>query len=168
VGCERARRHRPALIRRLRSNSTPNLAAAEKIDGEFAQSRIWSTPLVAAENAELAAQAEFRWLVADRKRRRTRWRMRQSGANRSPAVRFPDHQGKYREFSRFRPSEAELQPKRSRPLSGFCRNSLLDGTGNYFDGTAIFFEVTGKFNPQNRVSPYERAHWIPTHWIYSP
>ena len=33
---------------------------------------------------------------------RTRWRMAQSDVNCSPASKFPDHQGKYREFLRFR------------------------------------------------------------------
>ena len=32
------------------------------------------------------------------------WRITQSDANQSPWFKFPDHQGKYREFQRFRPS----------------------------------------------------------------
>jgi hypothetical protein len=65
------------------------------------------------------------------------WREPLSAAN---SLIIRENTGNFRDFD---PLEAELQPKRSRPLSGFCRNSLLDGTGNYFDGTGIFFEVTG-------------------------
>ena len=44
------------------------------------------------------------------KRRRTRWRMTQSDANRS-LRKFPDHQGKNREFPDFGPIPAAIMAK---------------------------------------------------------
>jgi hypothetical protein len=38
-----------------------------------------------------------------------------------------------------------LQPKKRCPHSGFRQNSLLNRTGNYFEGTGNFFDVTGNF-----------------------
>jgi hypothetical protein len=73
-------------------------------------------------------------------------------------VKFPDHQGKYREFSRFRPPEAAWKPKNSYILAGFCLNSLLDGTGNFrmlsgnfIGGSGNFLVITG--NPVKVHSP---------------
>jgi hypothetical protein len=74
-------------------------------------------------------------------------------------MRFPDHQGKYREFSRFRGlprPHGEL--KNPYILSGFCLNSLLDGTGNFkilsgnfIGGSGNFLVITG--NPVKVHSP---------------
>jgi hypothetical protein len=52
----------------------------------------------------------------------------------SRVLRLDFLQGKYREFSRFRPSWGRLAAKKSCPLGDFWRNSLLNGTGNYFGG----------------------------------
>jgi hypothetical protein len=69
--------------------------------------------------------------------------MMQSDANCSLASNsliIRESTGNFRDFD---PLEAELQPKKPRLLSGFCRNSLLNRTGNYFGGTGNFFDVTG-------------------------
>ena len=64
---------------------------------------------------------------------------------------FPDHQGNYREFSRFRATEADLELRKPRIIGGFSQNSLLNGSGNfkmlsgnYFAGSGNFLEITGE------------------------
>ena len=97
----------------------------------------------------------------------TGWRMTQSGTNCSLASNsliIRENTGNFRDFD---PLEAELQPKKSRPLSGFCRNSLLDGTGNYFDGTGKFFEVTGNSIRRTGYALIQHPDRILTQWIYS-
>jgi hypothetical protein len=46
-------------------------------------------------------------------------------------------------FYGFGPRGATIKPKKPCPRWSFCRNSLLNGTGNYFGGTGNFFDVTG-------------------------
>jgi hypothetical protein len=53
-----------------------------------------------------------------------------------------ENTGNFRDFGRL---GVELGPNKSCLLSGFCRNSLLNRTGNYFGGTGNFFDVTGNF-----------------------
>jgi hypothetical protein len=53
-----------------------------------------------------------------------------------------ENTGNYRDFGRL---GVELGPNKSCLLWGFCRNSLLNRTGNYFGGTGNFFDVTGNF-----------------------
>src|ERR1019366_6775970 len=53
-----------------------------------------------------------------------------------------ENTGNFRDFAG---PGAELGPNKSCLLSGFCRNSLLNRTGNYFDVTGNFFDVTGNF-----------------------
>ena len=53
-----------------------------------------------------------------------------------------ENTGNFRDFGRL---GVELGPNKSCLLSGFCRNSLLNRTGNYFGGTGNFFNVTGNF-----------------------
>jgi len=38
----------------------------------------------------------------------------------------------------------------TRLLSGFCRNSLVNRTRNYFGGTGNFFDATGNFQGRSR------------------
>src|SRR5271154_2023952 len=65
-------------------------------------------------------------------------------------VKFPDRQGKYREFSRFQSPRHTLQLEKPRLLSGFCQNSLLKRSGNFkmlsgnfFAGSGNLPEITG-------------------------
>jgi hypothetical protein len=51
-----------------------------------------------------------------------------------------ENTGNFRDFG---PPGADLQPKKPCPLGDFWRNSLLNGTGNYFGGTGNFLGVTG-------------------------
>jgi hypothetical protein len=53
-----------------------------------------------------------------------------------------ENTGNYRDFGHL---GVELGPNKPRLLPCFCRNSLLNGTGNYFGGTGNFFDVTGNF-----------------------
>jgi hypothetical protein len=73
-------------------------------------------------------------------------------------VKFTDHQGKYREFPRFRAPRAAWEPRSLYILAGFCLNSLLDGTGNFemssgnfIGGSGNFLVITG--NPVKVHSP---------------
>ena len=71
--------------------------------------------------------------------------MRQSDANQSPrsnSLIIMENTGNFRDFGR---PETGLRPKKPCLLSGFCPNSLLNRTGNYFGGTGNFFDVTGNF-----------------------
>jgi hypothetical protein len=59
-----------------------------------------------------------------------------------------ENTGNFDDFGRL---GAELWPKKPCLLSGFRRNSLLNGTGNfetstanYFAGTGNFLQITGK------------------------
>jgi hypothetical protein len=61
-----------------------------------------------------------------------------------------ENTGNFNDFGRL---EAELWPKKPCLLSGFRRNSLLNGTGNfetstanYFAGTGNFLQITGKLH----------------------
>jgi hypothetical protein len=66
-------------------------------------------------------------------------------------VKFPDHQGKYREFSRFRRSETYLAAeKASRSLQFLSKfptqrsGNFKMLSGNYFAGSGNFLMITGK------------------------
>ncbi len=58
----------------------------------------------------------------------------------SNSLMIRENTGNFRDFD---PFGAEWQPKNPRLLSNFCRNSLLNRTGNYFGETGNFFGVTG-------------------------
>src|SRR5262249_40557236 len=62
---------------------------------------------------------------------KTGWRITQSDTNRSPQSKFPDKQGKNREFLRFDPLLDRMQPGNAPERLSFWRNSLRSGTGNY-------------------------------------
>jgi hypothetical protein len=69
-------------------------------------------------------------------------------------VKFPDHQGKYREFCRFEAILSWPEPKSPRVRCAFLRNSLKIVTGNFDRGS-------GKGNSLIRfragISPAEKA-----------
>ena len=79
--------------------------------------------------------------------------MTQSDANQSPwlnSLITRENTGNFNDFGRL---GAELWPKKPCLLSGFRRNSLLNGTGNfetstanYFAGTGNFLQITGKLH----------------------
>jgi len=48
---------------------------------------------------EARTRADFERFSDKYENRRTEWRMTQSDVNPSPNLKFPDHQGKYREIS---------------------------------------------------------------------
>ena len=71
--------------------------------------------------------------------------MTQSDANCSPqsnSLLNRENTGNLRDLGR---PEAGLQPKKPCLLYGFHRNSLLNRTGNYFEGTGNFFNGSGNF-----------------------
>jgi hypothetical protein len=99
------------------------------------------------------AGAYFDYFWANRKRIRTLRRMTQSDAKQSPMLNSlitRENTGNFDDFGRLR---GELWPKKPCLLSGFRRNSLLNGTGNfetstanYFAGTGNFLQITGKLH----------------------
>ncbi len=60
-----------------------------------------------------------------------------------------ENTGNFRDFGRL---EIELGPNKPCLLSGFCRNSLANRTGNYFGGTGKFFGITGNFQAEQGYS----------------
>ena len=64
--------------------------------------------------------------------------------------------GKYREFRRFRPSRGRVVAEKSPVslLSGFRRNSLLNGTGNFETSTADYFSRNREFSSNNRETAW--------------
>jgi len=63
---------------------------------------------------------------------------------------FPDHQGKYRGFSRFRPPCGRFETKLALSSLGFGRNSLPNRTGNCSGGAGIFFRRNREFSGRSR------------------
>jgi len=73
-----------------------------------------------------------------------------------------ENTGNFDDFGRL---GAELWPKKPCLLSGFRRNSLLNGTGNfetstanYFAGTGNFLQITGKLHGGSSDWAKQRDH----------
>jgi len=62
----------------------------------------------------------------------------QSDANQSPSVKFPDQQGKYREFHDLETVKADGMVEKPRFHQAFSKNSLDHRTGNLKSGTGDF------------------------------
>ena len=72
-------------------------------------------------------------------------RMTQSAANPS-GVKFPVHQGKYKEFSRFRALNLPRDTEKPLCTFGFLSKFPTQRNRDYFGGTGIFFDATGNFH----------------------
>jgi hypothetical protein len=71
------------------------------------------------------------------------WRMMQSDPNCSPRQ-IPLIIRENTENSHgFGPLGGKIKPKKPCARWSFCRNSLVNRTGNYFGGTGNLFDVTG-------------------------
>jgi len=104
-----------------------------------------ATSLVAFELTKRRARRDFVHFFRDFNTSKTRVRMTQSAANCSPqsnSLLNRENTGNFRDLGR---PEADLQPKKPCLLYGFHRNSLLNRTGNYFEGTGNFFNGSGNF-----------------------
>src|ERR1019366_3820894 len=111
----------------------------------FAVSRGWWHSPGPRLRVNRAPHADFITSPKSRETCQTVWRMTQSDANCSPqsnSLLNRENTGNLRDL--WRP-EAGLQPKKPCLLYGFHRNSLLNRTGNYFEGTGNFFNESGNF-----------------------
>jgi hypothetical protein len=76
--------------------------------------------------------------------------MTQSDAKCSLCVEFPDQQENTGNFRDFDPLEAGLHPKKLCLLCGFCRNSLLNGTGIFISEQGILWGISGNLQGRPR------------------
>src|SRR5208337_4555286 len=81
-------------------------------------------------------------------------------------VKFPDHQGKYREFSRFRPSQGRLAAEKAVSSLGFLRKFPTQPNRELFWRNREFFprirEFTGRIREISN-SPHTR---FAVAWLY--
>src|SRR5208282_3668729 len=78
-----------------------------------------------------------------RRKSLTGWRMTQSDAKRSPRSNSLLNRKITGNFGDFGRPGADLKSKNPCVLSGFCPNSLLNGTGNFETRTGNYFVGTG-------------------------
>src|SRR5208337_1063576 len=65
-------------------------------------------------------------------------------------VKFPDHQGKYREFSRFRPSQGRLAAEKALSSLGFLTKFPTQPNRELFWRNREFFRCNREFSRRSR------------------
>ncbi len=134
------------------SQSPPPKVETERISANGREISQVSISLVAFELTKRRTRRDFVHFFRDFNTSRTRVRMTQSDANRSPCVKFPDHQGKYREFSRFRLPWRRVACEKALSSLGISSEFPTQPNREFFWWNREFFRRNREFDPQNRES----------------